>query len=363
MYTHYYGFSAKPFQLSPDPRFFFGSSGHKRALAYLRYGISQGEGFIVITGGIGTGKTTLVRSLFAELDPSSVVAAQLVTTQLEADDLLRMVVASFGLAHESVSKASLLKYFEDFLRSCAREGRRVLLVVDEAQNLPPRSLEELRMLSNFQISEKPLLQSFLLGQEEFRQTLGGPGMEQLRQRVIASCHLNPLSEAETREYIEHRLRCVGWSGQPHFTDGAYAAIHRSAQGVPRRINVFCDRVLLHGFLEELREFDETAIEATRSEFGQEVFSIEPGKAATGFASVAAPRPAAAPYAPDSGLDHRLERIERAVNGLLMAQTAGGAEVPDVERRLSELEPTVRALKEGFVRLTEVLERLTENDRA
>jgi len=195
MYTDYYGFSAKPFQLSPDPRFFFGSRGHSRALAYLRYGLSQGEGFIVITGGIGTGKTTfgigtgkttLVKSLFQELDPNQVIAAQLVTTQLEADELLRSVVAAFGLPYEEVGKAALLRHFEDFLRGHARHGRRVLLVVDEAQNLPPRSLEELRMLSNFQSDETPLLQSFLLGQEEFRHTLQEPGMEQLRQRVIES---------------------------------------------------------------------------------------------------------------------------------------------------------------------------------
>nr|MDQ2696282.1 XrtA-associated ATPase [Pseudomonadota bacterium] len=269
MYTSYYGFTAKPFQLSPDPRFFYGSSGHKRALAYLRYGLSQAEGFIVVTGGIGTGKTTLVHNLFNELDASHIVAAQLVTTQLEADDLLRMVVAAFGLPHEDLSKASLIKRFEDFLRVRAREGKRVLLVIDEAQNLPPRSLEELRMLSNFQVSDTPLLQSFLLGQEEFRITLQSPGMEQLRQRVIASCHLNPLSEQETRDYIEHRLRVAGWQNVPRFTDPAYQAIYHHTQGIPRRVNIFCDRVLLYGFLEEQHEFTEATIAAVIQELFQE----------------------------------------------------------------------------------------------
>lgn len=359
MYTQYYGFSAKPFQLSPDPRFFFGSSGHKRALAYLRYGLSQGEGFIVVTGGIGTGKTTLVRNLFAELDPATVVAAQLVTTQLEADDLLRMVVASFGLAHESVSKASLLKYFEDYLRSCAREGRRVLLIVDEAQNLPARSLEELRMLSNFQVGEKPLLQSFLLGQDEFRATLGGPGLEQLRQRVIASCHLHPLGADETRQYIEHRLRVVGWQGRPAFTEAAFRLIHETTQGIPRRINVFCDRVLLYGFLEELTEFGEEAVRATRSEFAQEVFANSAGAART--AETPAPRPVTDPAAGDA-LAARLDRIERAVSGLLQVQ-AGGEESAEAERRLGELEASVGMLKEGFLRLANVIDRHFETDRS
>jgi len=198
MYTSFYKLTGKPFQLSPDPRFFYGSSAHRRAMSYLRYGLSQAEGFIVITGGIGTGKTTLVRNLFEELDRDEVMAAQLVTTQLDADDMLQLVVAAFGLEHEKLSKAVLIKRLEDFLAGASRDGKRVLLVVDEAQNLPAQSLEELRMLSNFQVSDKPLLQSFLLGQEEFRSTLQAPGLEQLRQRIIASCHLAPLEERETR---------------------------------------------------------------------------------------------------------------------------------------------------------------------
>jgi len=269
MYTAFYGFSAKPFQLSPDPRFFFASSGHKRALAYLRYGLSQAEGFIVITGGIGTGKTLLTRSLFQELNADGVVAAQLVTTQLEADDLIRMVVATFGLPYEGLDKASLIKQLEEFLSSCAQVGKRALLIVDEAQNLPARSLEELRMLSNFQIADTPLLQSFLLGQEEFRATLKAAGMEQLRQRIIASCHLHPLNEQETRAYIEHRLQVVGWRQDPQFDEGCYAAIQRHTQGIPRRINLFCDRLLLYGFLEELHVFSEDAVATVGQELLQE----------------------------------------------------------------------------------------------
>lgn len=269
MYEVFYKLRDRPFQLSPDPRFFFGSRCHKRAMAYLRYGLTQGEGFIVITGDIGTGKTTLMRTLFADLSKENVVAAQLVTTQLEADDMLRMVAAAFGLAHEGVSKAGLLKNLETFLMARNREGKRVLLVVDEAQNIPPRALEELRMLSNFQVGEKALLQSFLLGQQEFRQTLQGEGMEQLRQRVIAAYHLTPLDADETRSYMEHRLRLVGWTGDPSFSESAYAAIHKATVGIPRRINTFCDRLMLYGFLEETHVISENTVNAVSQELLQE----------------------------------------------------------------------------------------------
>ncbi len=269
MYESFYKLSAKPFQLSPDPRFFFGSKGHKRAMSYLRYGLSQGEGFIIITGGVGTGKTTLVRALFEDLAKENVVAAQLVTTHLEADDTLRMVAASFGLAHEGASKASILKNLETFLLARAREGKRVLLVIDEAQSLPVGSLEELRMLSNFQEDGRALLQSFLLGQEEFKATLQLDGLEQLRQRVIAAYHLDPLAVEESREYIEHRLRLVGWNRDPEFTAAAYGEVYAHTMGVPRKINTFCDRLLLFGYLEELHQLDVQQVQEVIAELQQE----------------------------------------------------------------------------------------------
>jgi len=269
MYESFYKLSGKPFQLSPDPRFFFGSRGHKRAMSYLRYGLSQGEGFIVITGGVGTGKTTLVRALFEDLSKENVVAAQLVTTHLEAEDTLRMVAASFGLAHEGAAKAAVLKNLEIFLLARAREGKRILLVVDEAQNLPQESLEELRQLANFQVAGKALLQSFLLGQEEFRATLQADGLEQVRQRVIAAYHLEPLDADETRKYIEHRLRFVGWNEDPKLDDSAFKDIFEFTKGVPRKINTFCDRLMLFGYLEELHELSSAQVREVGAELGEE----------------------------------------------------------------------------------------------
>ena len=270
MYENFYRFSGKPFQLSPDARFFFNSSGHNRAMAYLRYGLRQGEGFIVITGGIGTGKTMLVSNLFNELHDDNVVAAQLVSTQINEDDVLRMISAAFGLAHENLSKAALLRNLEVFFRARRAEGRRVLLVVDEAQNLSQRAIEELRMLSNYQEDGQALLQSFLLGQLELKQTLQGPGMEQVRQRIIAGYHLRPLDRQELQAYVEHRLALVGWQKDPAISDAAFDAIFASTGGVPRRVNTLCDRLMLFGSLEELHELNDTHVLTVVEEMTQEI---------------------------------------------------------------------------------------------
>lgn len=269
MYESFYGLSGKPFQLNPDPSFYFGSRGHKRAYAYLEYGLYQNEGFIVITGEIGAGKTTILRSLLQQLDPTKVVAAQIVSTQLDADDLLRSVGAAFGLPVRSVDKAVLLASLEAFLCQLTMDKKRALLVVDEAQNLSPRAMEELRMLSNFQLGDQALLQSFLVGQPELRDTMQSASMQQLRQRVIASYHLGPLDQEETQAYIEHRLKHVGWKDDPHFEPGCFELIHALTGGIPRRINTLCNRLLLAGFLGEKHSLDKSDVEAIAREIHEE----------------------------------------------------------------------------------------------
>ncbi len=270
MYESYFGLVAKPFQLSPDPEFFFSSKGHKRALSYLQYGLGQGEGFIVITGEVGTGKTTLMRNLLKNVNRENVIAAQLVTTKLEADDLLRMICASFGLPAENKPKAILLQQFESFLRSAHQAKKRVLLVVDEAQNLPASAIEELRMLSNFQLTDAPLLQSFLLGQPELRAVIQDPTMEQFRQRIIASCHLKPLGPEEVKEYILWRLTVAGWTQNPKFSDQSFVEIHKFTGGVPRRINIFCDRLMLFCFLEEVKIINQETVSTVADELSDEI---------------------------------------------------------------------------------------------
>lgn len=270
MYEDFYHFRARPFQLSPDPRFFFYSRGHRRAMAYLQYGVHQSEGFLVITGEIGAGKTMLARTLAQKFGSPNLLLAQVVSTQLEADDMLNMVAAAFDLPEEK-SKGQLLRKIEKFLVARHVQGKRTILLVDEVQNLPRSSLEELRMLSNFQHNEKSLLQSFLLGQPEFRNTLQRPELEQLRQRITASYHLGPIDVTETEGYIEHRLKTVGWKGDPAFAPDTFPVIYRHTGGIPRKINHLCDRLLLLGRMEEKHAFTAKdvfeVIDDMKNEFG------------------------------------------------------------------------------------------------
>jgi putative secretion ATPase (PEP-CTERM system associated) len=273
MYEAFYHLHVRPFQLSPDPRFFFSSRSHRRAMAYLVYGAHQGEGFIVITGEIGAGKTMLANTLVQRLASRDLVLAQVVSTQLHADDMVRMVAAAFGLPQDN-SKAVLLDRVEQFLLTANRQGKRALLIVDEAQNIPPSSIEELRMLSNFLSGAKPLLQTFLLGQPEFRKILQSPEMEQLRQRVIASCHLGPMDATETEAYVQHRLQTAGWQGDPSFSSDAFAAIHQHTGGIPRRINVLCDRLLLMGCLDRKHALSGNEVATVIAELQQEFAPVD-----------------------------------------------------------------------------------------
>jgi putative secretion ATPase (PEP-CTERM system associated) len=278
MFESHFGFSSTPFALNPDPGFFFASKGHARALAYLKYGVFQREGFIVVTGEIGSGKTTLVRTLLDGLKSDEVVAAQVHNTQLDSSELLLAICTAFAVPVAGPTKAHMLGALEACFMALAASGKRALLIVDEAQNLGLREIEELRMLSNFQLGSHALLQSFLVGQPELRTMLRSSALEQMSQRIIASCHLGPLSPDETRAYIEHRLAHVGWNGSPKVHDDVFQLVHAHTGGIPRRINLLCTRLLLAAWLADAKEVDAQTVELAVADMRVEAFGNESGSA-------------------------------------------------------------------------------------
>ncbi len=276
MYNEFYNLTKNPFQLNADPDFFFDSSGHKRAKAYLRYGLAQGEGIVVVRGNPGMGKTMLVKELgqFLERD-DSITIGFLVTSNVDAEDTLRLLAATFSIHYElDDTKATLLNRIEGFFKDQAKQGKRVLLIVDEAQNLPKQSIEELRMLSNFEWEGNIVFQTFLIGQEELGKRIFSPDMEQVRQRIVATYQLNALNAVETKEYILFRLEKAGWKGNPGFDDEVFNEIYDFTQGTPRNINNLCDRLLLYGFLEELNHINLKAAQKVISELKEDNKEVE-----------------------------------------------------------------------------------------
>ncbi len=289
MYDQFYGLSGRPFQLTPDPQFYFESGTHRKALSYLGYGLAQGEGFIVITGEVGAGKSTLVGHLMQTIDKARLTAAHIVTSQLSGSDMVQMAAECYGIDTRGLDKAATLKSIENFLHAEARAGRRCLLIVDEAQNLSIDALEELRMLSNFQLGSSALLQIFLLGQPEFRDLVqGAPELEQLRQRIIATHHLESMEPQEVKPYIEHRLSRAGWNGRPQISEDAFDVMYSETGGVPRKLNTLMNRVLLMGAVEQVDAIDDALVIAVIADMAGQPFEYEAPMSARGVVSQPVP---------------------------------------------------------------------------
>jgi len=253
VYKSIYHLQGSPFRLGPDHRFSFGHRSYDDAKSYLKYAITEGEGIVAITGAPGTGKTTLIASLISELDLTQVHVGVVTNVQLDSGGLINLVLEAFSLPVNDADSVSSMFELKQFLKHQSAEGRRVILIVDEAQGLSDDVLEELRLLSNLQHNTRLMLQVFLVGQEPLMDIIRSPGMEQLHQRLIAAAQLNPLSFDETVAYIRHRMACVGWNDDPVISDEAYSLVHKFSAGVPRRINLICHRLFIHAGLKEKHE--------------------------------------------------------------------------------------------------------------
>jgi general secretion pathway protein A len=259
MYERFYHLRERPFALTPDPDYLYPSRVHKEALSYLRYGIESHAGFIVITGAIGSGKTTLLQTMMRGLDGQTTVA-RLMNTLLDPRELLESAMIDLGLDPADKSKPALLKQLGEFLVEERTSGRLVLLVIDEAQNLSLASLEEIRMLSNLETEKSKLIQIILIGQPDLRDKLGRPELEQLRQRITVSYHLEPLDAEETAHYVNHRLARASIGTPLEFPLDVTDRIHARSGGVPRLINVIADATLVFGYGEERSEIDSALVE-------------------------------------------------------------------------------------------------------
>ena len=361
MYEQFYGFSERPFQLTPDPAFFFESVTHKKALSYLGYGLNQGEGFIVITGEVGAGKSTLVGHLRNKIDADRVTIGEVVTSGLDGDAMLTMAAHSFGFSVPSGDKAAALTAIESFLHEEARDGRKVILIVDEAQNLSVGALEELRMLSNFHLGSQPLLQLVLLGQPEFRQLLEEwDELEQIRQRVIAAHHLEAMQPDEIEQYVSHRLKHVGWTGNPDFEPQIWERIYEESRGIPRLVNRLMSRLLMRGAARSQSHLDVALFDAVVTEMhggGDQVSKprkqpVQVGEATT-TAEVdeeAAPGTSAEVDAKQAGLlDAQIEAIEHAFSEheksiASLREEIGAMGIRAPERDTSEIEKRITAIE-------------------
>lgn len=308
MYAAFFGLRQAPFSIAPDPHYLFMSERHREALAHLLYGVQGGGGFVLLTGEIGAGKTTVCRA-FLEQVPGNCRVAYIFNPKLTVGDLLRTICHEFQVAvqHEGPGPATIKDYLDplnSYLLASHAQGLHNLLIVDEAQNLTPHVLEQLRLLTNLETHERKLLQIILIGQPELRQQLARPDLEQLAQRVIARYHLGALSESETRQYMQHRLAVAGLNGPLPFDPEAVASVHRLARGVPRRINLLCDRALLGAYASDRHTIDAGIVERAASEV---------------FESEAPPEPAAP--APRSGVSPWLALGLGVVGGILVLALA------------------------------------------
>lgn len=324
MYTEFFNLKTKPFELVPNPDFLFMSRSHRRAITYLDYGIREKSGFILLTGEVGSGKTTLIRNLIKGLNGKKRLS-KIFNTKVSSEQLIAMINEDFGMVVQGKDKVTLLSDLNDFLIEQYSKGYHSILIIDEAQGLSPELLEEVRMLSNLETDSSKLLQIILIGQPELRKTLALPELRQLRQRISISCHLFPLTISETEEYIFHRLEVAGNREAVSFGDGVMEVIHNFSRGIPRLVNIICDFLLLSAHVEGKRELT--------SELAQEIVG-------------------------ELELDNMYWKDELAD----VPQSGNGKYVKELSRRLDVLEEKTFKAYSAHTDLEELSERLREADK-
>ena len=288
MYTAFFGLREKPFDLLPNPDFLYPSRAHKRALTYLTHGIKERAGFILLTGEVGSGKTTLIRNMIRSQLRDSVLA-KVFNTRVDSLQLLMQINGDFGLDTDGRDKAALLRDLNDFLIEQYAQRRHAVLIIDEAQNLSAEILEEVRMLSNLETDRDKLLQIILVGQPELREILARPGLLQLRQRIQINCHLQPLSAVEVREYILFRLEKAGNKTALVFDDDAVEAIATYSRGIPRLVNILCDYIMIDAFSSQTRNIEGSVIHELAADlsFETQYWNPEPSEKPEVVAAAAA----------------------------------------------------------------------------
>ena len=354
MYERFYDLRERPFALSPDPDYLYPSRVHREALDYLRYGLESQAGFVVITGEIGSGKTTLLQTLLRGLDSQTTVG-RIVNTMLEPRELLETIMIDFGLDPAGKSKPLLLRDLAQYLVDQRLAGRMVLVVIDEAQNLTLDALEELRMLSNLETEKSKLLQIVLVGQPNLREKLADDNLEQLRQRITVSYHLQPLDADETANYINHRLRRAALGSPVEFPRDATAAVHARSRGVPRIINVICDAALVFGYAEERRTVDLSLVREVLAEL--ELTGVLPPIGATNMTESMPARAAVAAAASAPAAVGTPARARTPVPPPVAASV-----LHDLAARTAELDERERAVRQREHELAEQRRILAEEYR-
>jgi general secretion pathway protein A len=284
MYNEFFGLRESAFNVNPDPRYFFLTPGMQEALAGLAYGIQRRKGIVLLTGEVGTGKTTLLNQLMDWLRQNQAATAFIFNTRLSVEDLFNYILTDFGIACESRAKSDMLIHLNNWLldRCLTGDPEPAVLIVDEAQNLSPELLEEIRLLTNLETSTEKLLQIVLSGQPELESKLREPKLRQLRQRITLRYRTTQLSPAETRSYIEERLRIAGANGQPIFSPEAIESIHHYACGVPRVINILCDHALINAFAERHKRVSASLIHEVAREFELDLIAPIAPPVSSGF---------------------------------------------------------------------------------